>query len=538
MLKMIIADDEYNVREGLKEVVRWEELGVEVIADAADGLETVELCRALKPDILLTDIRMPMMDGLEAALKLKENGDPVRVIIISGAEDFGYAKTALSLNADGYILKPIKLDELRQTVRKVVDAISAERSREAQAERLERQVRENMPVLREKFLAEWTMGMYGNEKEVEDKLRFFGLPFPVEGPWTVAVVQIDDYEQAVGRYSEARKQLLGFSVHNVLDEIAARGGSGTSFPMYENEHVVLFRPPAPGALDTAAVCREMTDSLRTYLKLSASCGIGRPARSAVDLYGSYREALAAIRHTFYTGKNSVLFIGDFEADRRELEFPQLFDAENELIRLMKLGDAEEAAATVGLIFDTLRGHPRLPIGYAQSVCVELVHAADKALRELDENIRQIVPDYSAVLASLYDKREASELREAMLGLFGRLAGFFAQKHTQKNGRTVQKIKAIISRAYMENVSVSKLAEEVYLSPNYISLIFKQETGESITEYVTKVRMEAAKELLKSPDLKILDIAEMVGFENAAYFSTVFKKYAGMHPQKYRALFQS
>lgn len=536
MLKMIIADDEYNVREGLKEVVRWEELGIEVVADAADGLETFELCRRLRPDILLTDIRMPMMDGLEAALKLKEAGDSVRIIIISGAEDFGYAKTALSLNADGYILKPIKIAELQEIVRKVAASIASERSREAQTVQLRRQLHENLPVLREKFLAQLVMGMLANEEDARSKLAAYGLPLEGEGGWTAAVMQIDEYEKAIERYSDARKQLLGFSVNNVLDEIVSRGGNGLAFIMNENEHVVLFRQRDPDSRGPAELCREMSDSVRSFLKLSVSFGIGNPVRSAVELYGSYREALAAIKFKFYTGKNSVLFIGDFQVDADELEFPKLFEAETRLIQQMKLGGTAAAEDVVRFIFGTLCDDRRLPIGYVQSVCVELINMADKAIAEVDENIRDIVPGYSSIYLDIYDKREAAELRDAMLGLFGELAGYFARKHTPKNGRTIQKIKSIIERSYMENITVSRLSEQVFLSPNYISLIFKQETGESVTEYVTKVRMEAAKELLKSPDLKILDVAEMVGFENATYFSTVFKKHAGMHPQKYRALF--
>ncbi|MBM7563663.1 response regulator [Paenibacillus sacheonensis] len=539
MLKMIIADDEYNVREGLKEVVRWEELGIEVVGDAADGLETFELCSRLRPDILLTDIRMPMMDGLEAALKLKESGNPVRVIIISGAEDFNYAKTALSLNADGYILKPVKIPELQQIVRKVVASISLERSRETRTEQLQRQIHENMPLLREKFLSQVALGMHANEEDVRHKLAEYGMPASNEDLWTAAVLQIDEYEKAIERYSDTRKQLLGFSVNNILDEIVSRGGSGGVFSMNENEHVILFiQTKSRQQTSPEELAREMTDSIRSYLKLSASVGIGNPVRQAIELNGSYQEALAALKYKFYTGKGSVLSIGDFQADAHPLEFPKLFDAETKLINFMKLGSKEEAADTVNAIFEALCDNRHLPIGYMQSICVELIHMADKAIGEMDENIRDIVPGYASAFVDVYDKREAAELREAMLELFGGLADYFVHRHSPKNNRIIQQIKTIISQSYMDNITVARLSEQVYLSPNYISLIFKQETGESITEYVTKVRMEAAKELLKSQDLKILEVAEMVGYENATYFSTVFKKFTGMHPQKYRGLFQA
>jgi two-component system response regulator YesN len=535
MLKMIIADDEYNVREGLKEVVRWEALGIEIIADAADGQEAFELCQELKPDILLTDIRMPMMDGLETALKLKELGDPVRIIIISGAQDFNYAKTALSLHADGYILKPIKINELEDTVRKVVSSISMERNREEKSQQLQQQLHENMPVLREKFLANLTQGMYKSEQDARNKIDFFGIPLEINSLFVVAVIQIDEYDKAIERYTEEHKQLLNFSVINILEEIAERNGAGIAFYMNENEYVILFNQAAQRDNRHLAICQEMIDCINTFLKISISVGVGNPVQKVYDLHSSYQEAQLAIEYKFYTGKDSILQISDFQTNKNNIEYPKLYEIETKLINFMKLGNKVEVTSMVEDIFQTLCANHNLPVDYVQSICIELIHMASRTLYEFGENIQLIIPDYSDLFSGVYEKREASELRDTMLSLFDQLTHYFAQKQTNKNSRTIQKIKDIIAQSYMENLTVARLSEEVYLSPNYISLIFKQETGESVTEYVTKVRMEAAKELLKDPDLKILDVSDMVGYENSTYFSTVFKKYTGVHPQKYRSL---
>jgi two-component system response regulator YesN len=126
MLKMIIADDEQIVRNGLKKIFPWEEFGIEIIAESANGQETLELCNQLCPDILFTDIRMPLMDGLEVALKLREQGSNIKIIILSGVQDFNFAKTAMDINAEGYILKPIKINELKEVIKKVIRNISME----------------------------------------------------------------------------------------------------------------------------------------------------------------------------------------------------------------------------------------------------------------------------------------------------------------------------------------------------------------------------------------------------------------------------
>ncbi|MBW4081546.1 response regulator [Paenibacillus sp. S150] len=537
-LKMIIADDEDNVREGLRDIVPWEELNVEIAAVAADGQEALELCRKLKPDILLTDIRMPMMDGLETAMKLKELHEQVRIIIISGVQDFNYVKTALHLHADGYILKPIKIPELQDTVNKVVASITMERNRDEHEQRLKQQLQENLPTLREKFLANLLQGMYKSEQEVRDKLAFFELPLEMTGSWRVAVFQIDHYDKAIERYNEEYKQLLSFSIFNIMEEIAGRSGNSVTFVMNENEFVVISSQAAMDSHQLLDLCQTIIDCINRFLKIDISVGIGNPVTDILELYHTYYEACSAIEYKFFTGKNSVLQISDFKTERAGWEFPLVYEEQAKLFNYMKMGQQEEVAGKLNGIFELVCSNRSTPVGYVQSICIELINLASKTVFELGQNLDLIIDDFPSMFSEVYSKRDVSGLRETMHEFFSKLTGFFALKHNQKNSHMINKIKDIIAKGYMENLTVARLSEEVYLSPNYISLIFKQETGENITEYITKVRMDAAKELLKDLDLKILEVAEMVGYENATYFSTVFKKYAGMHPQKYRSLLTS
>jgi two-component system response regulator YesN len=212
MLKMIIADDEFIVRDGLSSIIPWNEYGIEVIAEAADGQEAYELCMQLKPDILFTDIRMPLMDGLEVAMKLKETESDIRIIIISGVQDFNYAKIALNINAEGYILKPVKLDELKDVVKKVAGSILEERGKAVELQNLKDQLYENMPAVREKFLRNLISGLYQEEQFIQSKLDYFNIPLKPDEGVTVAVLQIDDFGRMTDGSPEEDRQLLSFSV--------------------------------------------------------------------------------------------------------------------------------------------------------------------------------------------------------------------------------------------------------------------------------------------------------------------------------------
>ncbi|QQZ62862.1 response regulator [Paenibacillus sonchi] len=219
MLTMIVADDEPFIRRSLIQVFNWqEEFGIEIIGEASDGQEAYELCMELQPDILFTDIMMPMLGGLEVAEKLKAGQCRTRIIIISGAQDFSYAQSALKVNAEGYILKPVKLPELREVFQEVVSRLRGEKDQQMNVEQLRRQVQTHMPLIREKFLQNWAAGLYRDEGELWEKIGYFQLPFKPGDVLTAGVLQLDDYQSAVDKFSEDDKQLLYFSIQNIISE--------------------------------------------------------------------------------------------------------------------------------------------------------------------------------------------------------------------------------------------------------------------------------------------------------------------------------
>lgn len=537
---MIIADDEFIVRDGLRSIVEWESLGVEIIAEAVNGQEAYDLCVQLNPDIILTDIRMPLLDGLEVAMKLQEEKRDIKVIIISGIQDFSYVKTALDVNAEGYILKPIKINELNEVVKKVAADIYKERNRKQEMYHIKQQLYENLSVIREKFLRNLLIGVFKNEQEVEDKLNFFNISLKVKQPIVVCVLQVDNYTQLNEYSTEEDKQLLSFSILNILDEHLTGHNSGISFCLSENEFILIFSQNNPFGSKLTDICGEISSCLKKFLKISVSIGIGCTVNNCLQIKTSYKDACTALNYKFYTGENSIISIDDINSimdipsNRGNIENYNLFECENQLINIIKLGDCNGVAKLIKDMFCHFSTEKGLPVNYVQSICTELICITSRSLYELDEDIQNIISSQASILTGINYAENIFDLQRDMLSTFTTIAMYFANKHSQKNGKIIKKVKEIIEKKYMEDISTSKISDEIYLTPNYISQIFSQETGETIAEYITKVRMENAKELLKTTDFKILEVAEMVGFKSPQYFSNVFKKYTGIHPQKFRS----
>lgn len=537
MLRMIIADDESIVRNGLKKIVKWEELGIEVIGEAADGQEALELCMELKPDILFTDIRMPMMDGLEVAARLAEMKSSIRVVILSGAQDFNYAKTAMDVSAEGYVLKPVNLMDLSEIMKKVVNRIRLEKERQMEMINLKQQLHEHFPVIRDSFIKNLVSGAYKNELKIQDKLQYFKIPLKTSESILTAVLQIDDYTEATRELSEEDKQLLSFSISNIIEEIIQNNSAGISSCMNENEFVLIFNENGHLNRKYIEICEEISDCIGKFLHYSVSTGIGSRVNSIASIHYSYLDAHTALRYRFYTGKGSILDIADINiinnTDMKSIDSSGIHEFESQLMNCVRLGDGKAASELISEIFNRLCAQRNMPIDYIQSLCVELILIASRTVKDLGMNIESMTDKQPVILDTIYKKENAYDLKAYTTSIFLKMAECFSEKYNQKNTRIVNKIKEIIEQRYNENISVAKISEEIYLTPNYISMIFRQESGETITEYLVNVRMEHAKRLLTTTDLKILEIAEKVGYEDPHYFSKAFKKHTGVHPKTYR-----
>ncbi|MHB8062527.1 MAG: response regulator, partial [Ruminiclostridium sp.] len=239
MYKLLIVDDEYLIRKSLTECIDWLSFGIEVM-EANSGEKALKKIKEENLDILITDIRMPVLSGLELIKTLQRSGLHIKVIIISGYDDFGYAQEAIQLGAIGYILKPIDNSDVIEMVNKAITLIEAEKSKNKRIEELEQQLVQSMPVFRDKFLNDLIRGKNYPIEDLKEKLSFFKIELQEDKYITVMIIEIDNYLEYLNELSERERQFKKLILSNKINELL----KGILFECQDNQFVLIFQNDA------------------------------------------------------------------------------------------------------------------------------------------------------------------------------------------------------------------------------------------------------------------------------------------------------
>lgn len=531
MLKMVIADDEYLVREGLKAIIDWSKYNIEIIGFAKNGSEALSLCEDIQPDILLTDIRMPHMSGIEVITKLVEQGIETKTVILSGYDDFSYAKNAIELNVENYILKPIKIEELIKVITKVIDSIEMEKEHTVKFLELKEQLDNNLPTIKERFLTNLVFKKFADEINVYKRCVFLNIHFDSDQPYVVCKMIINEITGSFSNDYEENYELILMSILNVANELLEKIQPGVIFNLNDKEFIIIFNTKK--SLAIAKFSTKLVNYLNSLLGVKASIGIGHEVNNILSLYNSLKLAENALEFQFYSGLNTVIDCKDIDKKSRLINYIELQSLEEKLLKAIKIGNSKNTKTILLEIFDYIHQSDYAPEEYTKSVFIELISITARSLFEIQENFYEIMGDSIEMTNKINRFDTYYELRNYAIELFVTLSDYFFNKLNQKNHYVINEIKEIINKQYMKKLTVQEIAKQIGFTPNYISQIFKKETGYPLTKYITKIRIEASKELLKDSNFKVFEVADMVGFDNPYYFSTVFKKITGIHPSKYR-----
>ncbi|MGG1518107.1 response regulator [Paenibacillus oryzisoli] len=539
MYKLLIVDDEPTVRSGLKSYFDWSSFGVEVMGEADDGDVALSMIERERPDLVLTDVRMPKMDGISLSRHLSERYPESKIIFVSGHDEVNYLKSALKVSAVDYIFKPVDLDELRGVMARVVAELDAERAERRMTEELQVKLKEGMPLLREKFL----LSLIGDREPtgLRDRIAFLGLDLPTDAAYWVMVISVDDLAEVLANRSERDWQLLSYSVLNICQELTERYMVGYVFEHRSGEFVGILRTAGSGGAEESVetlitLAADIRDNLERWLKIGVTIGIGDQVEWLTSLRHSYRQAREAADHKWYLGKNRIITMDSLETPETESGQHSTFDpALNEqLLSALKAADGDQLGEVLDRIFADLNRNRRDGLKYGRNVCLQIVLAASRLLLELNAQSPEWDAEESVLWDSLFERETLGEMRQMIESHLSVACERIGKKRTGKLANLVERVRAVIDERYAESgLTAADIGKAVYLTPTYVSLLFKQETGQTINEYLTQVRVERAKELLRDPYHKFYDICHAIGYTDPSYFTKLFKKATGMTPSAYR-----
>ena len=535
MLKLLIVDDQKKDLEGISGILNWSGLGIELVGSATDGQEGLRKAVELEPDIVITDVIMPLMDGLAFMEAAHKSIPRTRFIITSCHDDFNYVRKALSMNAVGYVLKPIVASDLQEVVEKTVAACEAEKRKSLSDEYLEKRLKENLPALRDELLRNIAYGNLPDEGAVWDNIAFLGLEIARGMVFSVLYIEVDEYEGLSTSLSIRDRHLLLVGVKFLIQENLSRRSRGYVVPVDESHVAVLVtdrkQDNAPqqykNLVDLASV---LSDELKRDFSLSVTIGASAPVESLLEVERCFSQAKEAVRIKFQLGKGQVILGEDVLQSENCAEYrsDQMLQA---LKTLLFSGDPSGVDGYVEELIQTNGG--RISEAYTQFVCISALNFSQLVLMDLNESLNSVLGPDNRLFERLHRMETAVQIKDCMKETLTKIQTFVTNRTNLRNRHVVNKIEELVRERYATDLSIGGIAHEIYLSPSYASFIFKQENGISFTEYLTKYRIEKSREALKNPNYKIFEVAEMVGYNNKSYFCALFKERTGMTPKEYR-----
>lgn len=537
MLKIIVVDDEELIRKGLVKALSSYETEFRILGEASNGIEAMELISRDIPDVVISDVKMPHMNGVELVKELERLYPEIQKIVISGFGEFDYVRETMRYGALDYLLKPLDDEQLILLLKKITSFIESDKKQKLAESHLQEKLNEGMPFLKEQFIFELITTSKFTQDEIDQKLAFYEIKLN-PGKYWVIIVSLDNYRWICREVGvEAAKSKI-FKVKNCFDEILARYHELVSCPFPGGQMYLISTQT-----EDSKLMQNVLEEGLALLDLNApeirvTISLEHPANNFLSLKEVYQQATNLLKLRFYHEKSVIVSYDSVikpllnSNSRADLFIDILNNLELSLRNCLEVGEYHQISDVFNefsVLFKRFQFDP-----------LEVV----KLLIEVYVRLQSSYPEFSKSLVELYGLEESYPknlesfdtydlLLQYNIKLYTEVINKIIEIRSRKDKRLVKVIKDFIMKHYHEPISLNVIAENIYLSPSYISDLFKNQTGENITDYLARVRIEKAKILLKDLQIKSYEIGEMVGYKDPAYFSKVFKKVVGVSPNEYR-----
>lgn len=534
MLKILIVDDEIILRKGLSKSISKVKDFV-VAGEAGDGLQALKLIEEVEPDVVITDIRMPNMDGKELVQVLSEKYPELKKVVISGFEDFTYVRHTMKNGAVDYLLKPVEDDKLYALLKEIQESIRMDKKKKDEFIDHNIKLNESFPILKDRFLhGVLTAGQpYESSEDIARKLNYYGINFTPEDRFTLLFISIDNYKLFSSKYGEEEGKIKYYIIRNISEEIVEAKAGFFSCQLEFGLAVFI------NTCDRQLI-NEITGSIRFNLdrhaQISFTIAVSSVPGGIFDLNSLYCSVCKAMEHRYYYNinintvieQNSVRPFQNWDAEGEAVKI----ELENSIERVIEQPDATGIRKVFSDAFHKIRQKNFVPQDVNQmfkDIFLKMKFKFDdfkRAVELLDTS------GYSYV-QQLEMLDTADEIEKLSVNVYTELTKQILYLRSRKDKKIVEVVKDYVAKHYSEDITLAKITGLVYVNGNYFSEMFKTCTGENFIDYLTRVRIDRAKTLLKDVAVKTYEVGMLVGYADPNYFSKVFKKVVGITPSQYR-----
>lgn len=536
-IKVFLVEDEMVIRRGIKNSIDWEKEGYIFCGEASDGELAYPMIIKEKPDILITDIRMPFMDGLELCKLVKKELPNIKILILSGYDEFDYAKEAIRLGVTEYLLKPISSGKLLEALNGVSESIRREKEDKDLVRKYMEEMRENTEHEKQKFFEQMIAGNLSMADALETGKKY-------EMSLSAGMYNLLLFRFTLGEENRKSGELLGeaeYAIEKLTERLEyvfefQRGVEGWAFLlMADNEEQMSER--------VKELSKDLEEIMKNYSTIAYFGGIGQPVARLRELEESFREAERALAARFTMELNRIISVDDIRMaqnvdtldDIEITSFGEIEKTRTMLEKFLNNGVEDEIDKFVDVYIN------ELPEENLKSVLMRqyIIMDAYIVMMSFCEKIEGIEGEMQAQSEELKNSMKTiqtvEEIKNYIRMLLKKIIGVRDTISGRRYSDIIEIAKDQIRKTYMsDEISLNTIAAEVGMSPSYFSSIFSKEMGKTFVEYLTEIRMDRAKELLMCSSMKTSEIGYEVGYKDPHYFSYIFKKTQNCTPKEFRA----
>jgi two-component system response regulator YesN len=518
--KVFFVEDEIVTREGIRDNVDWQANGFEFCGEASDGEMALPLLRAIKPDVLITDIKMPFMDGLQLSKIVRERMPLMKIVILSGHDEFEYAQQAINLGVTDYLLKPVTVDKLHSVLKKLALLLDKERNEQEDLKKLQDQVKENRASLRERLYLKLVVGAISPSEAIEKGQE---LDLDLIARCYLVVILKTELKDRSEQYDYDEYQRL----QETIIRMAERDPDIFVLKKDFEDLILIMKGSTPEYLEEGCdlLLQEIEREVaQTRYQLTSAKGSSQ--NRIADICQSFVEALVNIQTTS---------AGMISPPNQAVERAELLKVDQSAVEnYLRCGSRGEFDQFFDAFIRPL-GETALKSSLIKNyIFVDIVLVAAKLVNELQGDIDKVIPELNSIETILSSVKTVEHLREQTYKILSLVISFRDSVSAGQYTFMIRHAKDYIHQHYMDaDLSLRDLACRANISSSHFSSVFSQETHQTFKDYLTEVRITKAKELLRSTSLKSADIAYRVGYNDPHYFSSVFKKNTGYSPTEFR-----